>query len=280
MEILKNFWKNTSKWKIASVVIIAIFALNACSPSKKEKTESKKPIPSEYIQVPSTSYKTKEQVKTEFDQAGLKVKFVVGNFDSKAEKDEEKIVVGTTAPIDNDQSNIKYFDPFKYEYIDNGNLGSFSKKGTELVVVYSDHAYTPKSMQTEKSTNEPQSSSSEEQTKDNTATTSKSSNPDEDKWYTDDSKYATVEPLKKTIEMQMKELGTDDPIYAIVINNLQTYSSEYGEMSVQEIANSVEYKRTGLAIYLSSNGEKVNKDIADKISKDLLNTSGKLYTFY
>lgn len=278
METLKNFWKNTSKWKIASVVIIAILALNACSPSKKEKTESKKPIPSEYIQVPSTNYKTKNQVKTEFDQAGLKVKFVVGNFDSKAEKAKEKIVVGTTAPIDNDQPNIKYFDPFKYEYIDNGNLGSFSKKGTELVVVYSDHAYTPKSLQPTSSTDKTSSSSEEQKKKE--VVSDKDTKADEDKWYTDDSKYATVEPLKKTIEMQMKELGTDDPVYAIVINNLQSYASEYSEMSVQEIANSVKYKRTGLAIYLSSNGQKVNKDIADKISEDLLNTSGNLYTFY
>ncbi|WDA67656.1 hypothetical protein [Lactococcus lactis] len=259
-------FKNLKLWQIIVIAIGIILLYNMFMPHKQHQYKS---IPKDYVEIPETSFKTKEQVQEEFNQVGLKAKFVVTNFDDKAEKENESIIAGTTDSIDTTQPNIKYFSFSEY----GDDSGEYAKKGSTLIVGYSDHVYLR-----EESSSSSQISKSEQ----SSSTSVSSSSTDEPKnfvWYTDDSRYATMPALKKTVENQMQELGTDDPVYAIIVNDLQTYLSSVAEYDVSEISKSLSYDRKGLAITLKMDGESIPSDITDKISKDIQNTSGRYYTF-
>lgn len=129
------------------VMLFSIIALSACSNSNKTskeqpKSESKKPIPSGYIKISDPYFKPKEQVQEEFNQLGLKVKFVVTNFDEKGESNSKKIIKGMCDQISS-QPNVEYFDVDEY---DNPDISYYAKKGSTVIIGYSDHDYTPKSM--------------------------------------------------------------------------------------------------------------------------------------
>ncbi|URZ87217.1 hypothetical protein [Floricoccus penangensis] len=110
-------------------------------------------------------------------------------------------------------------------------------------------------------------------------TTTESSSEDNGKWYADDSKYATMEPVKKTVDMQMEEIGTDDAIFAITVNELQTYLSNGGnvEIDAKDVASKTGYSIDGDHIVVSYDGKVLPDDATSKIQKGLLNVSGKSY---
>ncbi|MGG5333723.1 hypothetical protein [Enterococcus sp. AZ163] len=103
-------------------------------------------------------------------------------------------------------------------------------------------------------------------------------------WYASDSKYATMEPVKKTVQMQMDELNTDDAVRAIVVNNIQNYLYDSGtvapetEITPNEINQKLDYSRSGLFIDIRYDGTEPNQDMIQMITDDLLNISGHKYT--
>lgn len=129
------------KFGLIIAMLLSIIALTACS-SPNKATESKKPIPSGYVEISDPYFKPKEQVQEEFNQLGLKTKFVVTNFDDKAEINSEKLIVGTCDQL-SDQPNIEYFNSTEYDNPDNSY---YAKEGSTVIIGYSDHEYTPKSL--------------------------------------------------------------------------------------------------------------------------------------
>lgn len=103
-------------------------------------------------------------------------------------------------------------------------------------------------------------------------------------WYSDNSLYATNEAVKKTVEMQMNEIGTDDPVKALVVNAIQTYLYDSGivsmdsELSTTDIDKNLVYSRSSLYIDINYNGSEPSEDMSKFISDEILATSGHKYT--
>ncbi|SKA13539.1 hypothetical protein SAMN02745116_02531 [Pilibacter termitis] len=115
---------------------------------------------------------------------------------------------------------------------------------------------------------------SSEKTKDNTETSKKDIS-----WYAKDSKYATLEPVSNTVKKQMEEIGTNDPIFAISVNVIQTILSSNGnEYDSKNVAKNTSYNRHGLKIEIKYNNEETNSDTSKKISDELYNITGLYYT--
>lgn len=140
---------------------------------------------------------------------------------------------------------------------------------------------TLKSEMTDSSSSEKESEYSETSTEE----PSSSSSVDDiaklnDSWYKKDSRYATMEPVKKTVENQMEELGIDDPVRARVVNDIQTYLAglDGTETSATDINQNLEYARTDTFIELRYNGESPTQEMAKLISDDLYSISGNSFS--
>lgn len=100
-----------------------------------------------YVAVPDPYFKQKDEVEKIYKNKGLKVDFVVRNFDEKADTNKKKIYVGTCDQLAED-NGAKYFDIDK---VGLEKAGYYAKKGTTVLVGYSDHDYDPSSKQKRKS---------------------------------------------------------------------------------------------------------------------------------
>lgn len=137
------------KFGIITTILLSIMVLNACSPKNEgEKvadsitsSSKKKTVPSDYIKISEPYFKPKEQVKEEYESLGLKVKFVVTNFDDKADSNQRKLIKGMCDQL-SDQSNVMYF--YDEDDIYNPDNGYHAKKGSVIYVGYTDHDYNPK----------------------------------------------------------------------------------------------------------------------------------------
>ncbi|MCI3860113.1 hypothetical protein V6B05_01555 [Lactococcus garvieae] len=143
MEHFKNFlskltvfWKKSSKWKKALIVVLAIFI--ASSVSSAIHGNALKDIPTDYIKAPDTAFKSKDMVEEELKQLGLAPKFVVSNFDETADSLNKKISKNMCEAIQ-DQANVEYFSYNEYK-----ESGDYIKKGSTVIIGYSDHDYDPK----------------------------------------------------------------------------------------------------------------------------------------
>lgn len=143
---------------------------------KEEKDKKIAELLKGKIKVPNTDYKSQEQVKAEFEAAGLKVKFVVTNMDEKAKISNKKIYKGECAPL-NDNCGAEYFDGNTV----GSKLGYYAKKDDTIIVGYTDHEYdgtkkaeTAPSSSAEAASPTTPSSSSEAAAEKKAATTSKS----------------------------------------------------------------------------------------------------------
>lgn len=86
--------------------------------------------------MPDPYFKNKEQVEEEFKSVDLKPKFVVANFDSKAISNESTIRKGDCDQLSSDQKAVQYYSGNTVE-----DSGYYAKKGTTVIVGYSDHDY-------------------------------------------------------------------------------------------------------------------------------------------
>lgn len=141
------------KFGITTLLLCSVVLLSACTSTDKSnntkseadstlKSSSKKQtIPSDYIKISEPYFKPKEQVKDEYEQLGLKVKFVVTNFDNKADTNQKKLIKGMCDQL-SDQTNVMYF--YDEDDMYNPDNGYYAKKGSTIYVGYTDHAYDPK----------------------------------------------------------------------------------------------------------------------------------------
>ncbi|MEI5993046.1 hypothetical protein [Candidatus Enterococcus mansonii] len=120
------------------------------------------------IKVPETANKSQEQVESEFEVAGLKVKFVPTNLDKWAVSNKRKIYKGECDYV-RDNSGAELFESDK---VGIEKRGYYAKKGDTILVGYSDHDFDgTSSAEPEKTT---PSSSSQEAAKDNNNAANKS----------------------------------------------------------------------------------------------------------
>lgn len=133
---LTDFWKKSSKWKKALIVVLAIFV--ASSVSSAIHGNALKDIPSDYVKAPDTAFKSKDMVEEELKQLGLTPKFVVSNFDETADSLNKKISKNMCEAIQN-QANVEHFSFNEYK-----ESGDYIKKGNTVIIGYSDHDYDPK----------------------------------------------------------------------------------------------------------------------------------------
>lgn len=223
------------------------------------------------VEVPDATFKTKEEVTELLKAANLKPKFVVANLDDKA-KESNHFLKKDECYID-DQPEIKYFDSDEV----GSKYGDYAKKGSTIIVGYSDHDFDGTKKKKNTSNDSKEKNSASQNSSSNEATEISEINED---WYSSDSRYATMEPVKKTVEAQMEELGIDDPVRAIIVNDIQTYLFDVDgtETSVTDINQKLEYSRMGFYIDIKYNGSEPAKEMIKIISDDLLNVSGHKYT--
>ena len=104
---------------------------------ERERAEAAERLLEGKVEVPNTRFKTQEAVEALFEAAGLKVEFVVSNFDEKARRSERFLRAGECDDIDNSQAAVTYFDDDEV-----GDLyGFYADIGATIIVGYSDHDY-------------------------------------------------------------------------------------------------------------------------------------------
>lgn len=153
--------------------------------------------------------------------------------------------------------------------------GPYADKGSIIIVGYSDHDFD--------GTEKKKTSASKSDKKATKSTITSSTNEiaqANENWYADDSQYATMEPVEKTVEAQMKEINVDDPVRAIVVNEIQNYLSSLdgAEHAATDINQSLEYSRFGFYIDMKYDGEKPTKQLMNKIIDELKRISGHKFT--
>lgn len=98
-----------------------------------EQKEIKEPTPPhDWVKVPDTSFKSREEVTILFEQAGLKPLFVPQHIEYKADINQKNLSVGTTISIE-EQPNVQYFGGDSYGY--------YAPKESEIIIGYSPVAY-------------------------------------------------------------------------------------------------------------------------------------------
>ena len=108
------------------------------------------------VKVPNPYFKTKVQVENEFKRVGLKVEFVVSNFDKKAEVQNRFLRKDECDQL-GDESGAEYFGVHE---VGAENAGYYAEKGSTITVGYSDHHYDGR----KKAENEETSTSKPEET--------------------------------------------------------------------------------------------------------------------
>ncbi|ETC91928.1 TPA: hypothetical protein ACU3VQ_001852 [Enterococcus faecalis] len=100
------------------------------SSNKKTELEGKVKIPDPY-------FKTKEQVKAEFNSVGLTPNFIVSNFDNKATINKRFLRAGECDQLSSEQGAVEYLGRDKV----GADYGFYAKKGATIIVGYSDHDF-------------------------------------------------------------------------------------------------------------------------------------------
>lgn len=170
--------------KMIWVLIICLIGIGSCEfrAINREKANEQKQeqlskdankVLNGKVKIPSTLFKTKEEVTELFKAADLTPNFVVSNFDKKATSNKHFLKADECDQINNDQPNVKYFDMD----VVGDKFGSYADKGSTIIVGYSDHDFDGAGKKKASSTN-----------------TSKVENEDK----TDDSTLASSE--KKTVD--------------------------------------------------------------------------------
>lgn len=145
MEKIINWFKKRPKRTIIFVLILVIFAYSSIDTrvtrAQKAKEEARieanaGEVLKGKVAVPETYFKTKEQVEAEFEKAGLKVKFVVKNFDKAAEINKRYLYKDECDQINSDSGATYY-----YRDEVGGKSGYYADIGETIIVGYSDHDY-------------------------------------------------------------------------------------------------------------------------------------------
>lgn len=98
-----------------------------------------KPVPDNYVKIPFTPFKPKNQVEQEFKQVGLKAEFVKSDLTRIAEVNKRKVNKDDAGDVE-EQVNRKYLDQKEY----GDNFGFYAEKGATLYVTYSDVDIDPR----------------------------------------------------------------------------------------------------------------------------------------
>lgn len=182
--------------KIIWVLIICLIGIGSCefraknrdkANDQKQEQLSKEAdkVLKGKVKIPSTLFKTKEEVNELFKAADLTPSFVVSNFDKKATSNKHFLKVDECDQINSDQPNVEYFDMDTV----GDKYGTYADKGSTIIVGYSDHDFDGTGKKKAPSTN---NTDKEEKTKESTLASS-------EKNTTDDITILSDEP---TIEQQ------------------------------------------------------------------------------
>lgn len=134
----------TRPWFWILGVVVLIFLLGSISQGnynrqQREKEEQAEALIGDKLLVPDTFLKTQEQVEAEFENIGLKAKFVVANFDHKA-KDERPIYEGMCDEL-SDGCGGTYIGYDELGFGSDIDKGYYANKGDTIIVGYSDHDF-------------------------------------------------------------------------------------------------------------------------------------------
>lgn len=89
-----------------------------------------------------------------------------------------------------------------------------------------------------------------------------------------------LKTVGKTVDSQIEEIGTNDPIFAIIVNMLQTKLSEGGsvEIDAKTVANNTNYSIDGERISIGYDFKTISDEFSNSIQKELRKISGRYYT--
>lgn len=267
---------------IVGLMMCCLLSFSACSSSdekesdpvedssKQEQLEKKASRVLEgKVKIPETYFKTKEEVTSIFKAAGLTPEFVVTNFDDKATTNKRYLKTGECDQIITDQPSVQYFDTNEV----GDKFGFYADKGSTITVGYSDHDFDGTGKKKESS------SASTKEKSENQETTENKVEEMNKNWYAEDSQYATLESVKRTVDGQMEEIGVDDPVRSIVVNSIQNYLSSSDEsLEASDINRKLEYSRSSLYIDLRYDGREPDHQMIKIITDDLMSISGHKYT--
>ncbi|EAC8001082.1 hypothetical protein MZV44_002939 [Listeria monocytogenes] len=132
---------------------------NSRAAETEELTKNADKILKDKVELPDTYFKSKEEVEALYEEVGLKVKFVVSNFDEKADLNEELVKKGDCDQIDYEQKNVTYFSSSEV----GDKSGPYADKGATIIVGYSDHDYDGRKSEESSAKEENSTISSEKQ---------------------------------------------------------------------------------------------------------------------
>lgn len=132
------------KMKKILIVVLCValaFGVVGCGskgPSDEELAAQADELLAGKVKVPETYFKTQEEVEALYQAAGLEIKFVVSNFDERAEAREHYLRAGECDELDTSQPAITYFS---YDEVGLDRAGPYADAGATIIVGYSDHDY-------------------------------------------------------------------------------------------------------------------------------------------
>lgn len=149
--------------------------LEAADAAEEIEEDSSDDILEGMVKVPDPYFKTKDQVEAEFKEVGLKVKFVVKNFDSAATTNKKKISKGDCYQLESN-SGAEYLSTS--DGLDLNDTGYYAEEGATITVGYTDHDFDgskdTESSSSSSSKESSESSSSETKTSEKAAKTESS----------------------------------------------------------------------------------------------------------
>ncbi|MBP1047737.1 hypothetical protein I6N96_15720 [Enterococcus sp. BWM-S5] len=149
--------------------------LEAADAVEETEEDSSDDILEGMVKVPDPYFKTKDQVEAEFKEVGLKVKFVVKNFDSAATTNKKKISKGDCYQLESN-SGAEYLSTS--DGLDLNDTGYYAEEGATITVGYTDHDFDgskdTESSSSSSSKESSESSSSETKTSEKAAKTESS----------------------------------------------------------------------------------------------------------
>ncbi|MGM0341636.1 hypothetical protein [Enterococcus sp. AZ007] len=167
--------------KLVWVLIICLIGIGSCELKAKNRDKENEQKQEQLsrdadkvlkgkVKIPSTLFKTKEEVTELFKAADLTPNFVVSNFDKKATSNKHFLKADECDQINSDQPNVEYFDMDTV----GDKYGTYADKGSTIIVGYSDHDFDgteKKKTSTTKDTNSTKADK-EKQTKESTPASS------------------------------------------------------------------------------------------------------------
>lgn len=163
--------------KLVWVLIICVIGIGSCEFGAKNRDKANEQKQEQLskdadkvlkgkVKIPSTLFKTKEEVTELFKAADLTPNFVVANFDKKATSNNRFLKVDECDQINSDQPNVDYFD------LDTvgDKYGNYADKGSTIIVGYSDHDFDGTEKKKASSTKNTNTSKVEKEDKTNEST--------------------------------------------------------------------------------------------------------------